>query len=362
MKNKGEPLVRIIKKKELGVQKAMLLRLAAFIFAIIAGGIFIAAIGENPFAVYRDMVRGCFRSSISIQSTVKIAVPLLITSLGVTLAFKMKFWNIGAEGQFIMGAIFASYFALFHSDWPHAILIIVSLIAGAIGGGLWALITAFFKVKWGTNETLLTLMFNYIALYIIDYLEKGPWRDPEARGFPKIATFDKNAMIDEVFGVQGGWIIAVLLVVIIAVFLKYTKRGYEISVVGESQPTARYAGINVKAVVLSTMFLSGAVCGIGGMVQALGTTGTLSTGVASGVGFTAIIVSWLGQLNPFIITLVTAFFSILEKGSQVVQSTYGISTYAADVLQGIILFFILACEFFVRYSFVFRKKSKEVKE
>lgn len=352
-----EPLVRIVKKKELPAQKAVLLRIAAFFLAILAGGIFIAVIGYNPFSVYQEIVAGCFRTPIAMQSTVKIAIPLLITSLGVTLAFKMKFWNIGAEGQLIFGAICASYFALFCSGWPHWLLLIASFLAGAIGGGLWGLIPAVFKVKWGTNETLLTLMMNYIALYIVDYLQKGPWKDPAAKGFAKIASFSSNAQIGKVFGVQGGWIVAVLLVVIVAVFLKYTKRGYEISVVGESKATARYAGINVTKVMLGTMFLSGALSGMGGMIQAMGTTNSLSMGIASGVGFTAIIVAWLGQLNPYVIFLITCFFSILEKGSGVIQSTYGISTYAADVLQGVILFFILASEFFIRYSFVRRKKG-----
>lgn len=352
-----EPLVRVVKKKELPANKAMLLRVAAFCLAIAAGGIFILVIGHNPFSVYKEIIMGCFRTPIAMQSTVKIAIPLLITSLGVTLAFKMRFWNIGAEGQLIFGAICASYFALFCADWPHWLLLLASLLAGAIGGGLWGLIPALFKTKWNTNETLLTLMLNYIALYIIDYLQKGPWKDPSAKGFPKIAAFTPNTYIDKIFGVQGGWVIAVILVVVVAVFLKYTKRGYEISVVGESQATARYAGINVKRVMLSTMFLSGALCGMGGMIQAMGTANSLSTGIASGVGFTAIIVAWLSQLNPYVILLVTCFFSILEKGSGVIQSTYGISTYAADVLQGVILFFILASEFFIRYSFIRRKKG-----
>ena len=160
---------------------------------------------------------------------------------------------------------------------------------------------------------------------------------------------------------QFGWIIGLLLVVLVFVYLRYTKSGYEISVVGESQATARYAGINVKRVMIVTMVLSGAISGIAGMLQVTGTDFTLSTGVASGVGFTAIIVAWLGQLNPFVILVFTAFFSILEKGSGVIQTAFGLSSYAADILQGVILFFILGCEFFIRYSFAFRKKGGNAK-
>lgn len=354
----SEPLVRIIKKRELSGKKVILLRVLAFLLAIVAGGLFMLCIGQNPFAVYKTMVQGSLQNAMVIRSTVKIAIPLLITSLGVTFAFKMKFWNIGAEGQLIIGAVAATYFALYCSNWPHWLLMLACFLAGMIGGGLWGLIPALFKVQFGTNETLLTLMLNYVALYIVDFLRQGPWRDPEGRGFPRIATFSDNAMLDRFMGVHLGWVIGLALMVFTFVYLNYTKRGYEISVVGESTATARYAGINVKKVVLTTMFLSGAVAGIAGMAQVTGTDQTLSTGVAGGVGFTAIIVSWLAQLNPIVILLVTIFFSILEKGSGVIQSTFGISTYAADVLQGIILFFILACEFFIRYSFVFRKGGK----
>lgn len=353
----NEPLIRVVKKSELGGRETLMLRFEAILLALVAGGLFILIIGQNPFVIYKTIVEGALRSEMAIQATVKIMIPLLITSLGVTLAFKMKFWNIGAEGQIIMGGIFASYFALFHSDWNHWVLILVMFVAGAVGGGLWGLIPAWFKTRYDTNETLFTLMLNYIALNIIVFLREGFWRDPGSQGYAKIARFDKNAALDKVFGIQFGWIIALVLVAVIFIYLNYSKQGYEIGVVGESQETARYAGMNVKKIVLRTMFLSGAVCGIGGMVQATGSDVTLTTAVAGGVGFTAIIVAWLSQLNPAVILIVTALFSILEKGSNVVQSSFGLSSDCADVLQGIILFFILGCELFIRYKFVFRKKG-----
>lgn len=352
-----EPFARIVKKAEISNKQVIILRLLAFLFALIAGGMFILAIGYNPFEIYSTILSGSFRSAMAIQGTVKIMIPLLITSLGVTLAFKMKFWNIGAEGQIIVGAIFASYFALFFDYLPHSLLLFVMFIAGIIGGGLWGLIPAIFKAKFDTNETLFTLMLNYIALHIVSYLRDGPWMDPSSQGYSKIATFSKNAVLDRVFGVHIGWIVALILVVVIFIYIKYTKHGYEISVVGESHETARYAGMNVKKIMLRTMFLSGAICGIAGMVQATGSDKTLTIAVAGGVGFTAIIVAWLSQLNPIMILIVSFLFSVLEKGSSVVQSTFGLSTDCADVLQGIILFFVLGCELFVRYKFVFRNKK-----
>lgn len=350
-------MIRIVKTKEKSRKQQMLLRLAAFVLALCAGGLFLLVLGNNPFAIYGTILSGAFRSEMAIQATIKIMIPLLIASLGVMLAFKMKFWNIGGEGQLIMGGVFASYFALFHADWPGFILFPVMFIAGIIGGGIWALIPAFFKVKFGTNETLFTLMLNYIALYLVSWLQEDPWRDPAANGFPKIASFDKSAVLPKLFGVQIGWVIALILVAVLFVYLRYTKQGYEISVVGESRATATYAGMNVQKIILRTMFLSGAVAGIAGMVQVTGSDRTLTTGVAGGVGFTAIIVAWLAQLNPVSSLIIAFLFSVLEKGSSVVQSQFGLSTDCADVLQGIILFFVLGCEFFIRYKFVRDKKQ-----
>lgn len=354
---KKEPLIRIEKRSERTHNQIMRLRLLSVLLAIVAGGLFILFIGYNPFSVYGTIVSGAFRSTMAFQATIKLMIPLLIPALGITLAFKMRFWNIGAEGQIIMGAIFATYFALFCWDFPHWLLMICMFLAGMLGGALWGLIPAFFKAKFNTNETLFTLMLNYIALYLISFLRDGPWQDPNSSGFPKIAKFGKAAQLDKIFGVHAGWLIGLILVMIVYIYLKYTKQGYEISVVGESRATANYAGMNYKKIVLRTMAFSGGICGIAGMVQASGSDLTLTTSVAGGVGFTAIIVAWLAQLNPVGILVVSFLFAVLEKGSTVMQSAHGLSAYSADVLQGIILFFVLGCEFFVRYKFVTRKKG-----
>ena len=345
-------MLRVIKTEEKTAKQMMIIRLAAFVLALAAGGLFILALGVNPLKVYGTILSGAFRSKMAVQATIKVMIPMLVAALGVTLAFKMKFWNIGGEGQIIMGAVFATYFALYHADWPFFILFPVMLIAGIVGGGLWALIPALCKVRFGTNETLFTLMLNYIALYLVAYLQEGPWRDPAANGFPKIPSFAASATLPKVLGVQMGWIVALVLTVIVFVYMRYTKHGYEISVVGQSQATAAYAGMNVSRIVLRTMFLSGAVAGICGMLQVSGSDKTLTTGVAGGIGFTAIIIAWLAQLNPFGSLVVAFLFAILEKGSSVVQSDFGLSTDCADVLQGIILFFVLGCEFFIHYRFV----------
>ena len=355
---KKRPFVRIIKRSELSRRNRLTLQALSLAFALIAGGLFILIIGQNPLKIYSTMITGSFRNQMAIQATVRFIMPLLITTLGVALAFKMQFWNIGAEGQVIMGAIFASYFALFHSNWPHFLLIAVMFVAGIVGGGLWGLIPCIFKVKFGTNETLFTLMLNYIALYTITLLRDGAWADPSSTGYPKIARFSLNAQLDKVFGINIGWIIALLLVIVVFVYMKFTKHGYEISVVGESTSTAKYAGMNVKKIMLRTMFISGGIAGVAGMIQASGSDMTLASGVAGGVGFTAIIVAWLAQLNPVAILVVSSLFGIMEKGSSVVESTFKLSSDFSDILQGIILFFVLGTEFFIRYKFTFRKFEK----
>ncbi len=352
-----EPFLRVIKRRELTPKQAFILKMVSLLLALVAGGIFLAVLGYNPFVIYGTIVTGAFRSTLAVQGTVKLMIPLFISALGVTLAYKMQFWNIGAEGQIIMGAIFASYFGLFHDNWPRPLLLIVMFIAAMIGGGLWAILPAIFKNKWNTNETLFTLMLNYIALHIIAFLRDGPWRDPANPGFAKIATFTQNATLPKLFGVHIGWVIALVLFVLVYIYLKYTKHGYEIAVIGGSKATANYAGMNVKKIVLRTIFLSGAICGIAGYSNAVGSDLTLATGVAGGVGFTAIIVAWLADLNPVGILIVSFLFAVLDKGSSVIQSSYGLSTDCSDVLEGIILFFVIAGGFFVRYKFVMRKKK-----
>ena len=352
-----DPFLRVVKRNDLSKNKIYTIRFLALILALVTGGLFILILGRNPFAAYFSIIKGSVGTGMSFQETIKVTIPLLIASLGVTLAFKMKFWNIGGEGQICAGAIAASYFALFHSNWPHVTLIIVMFIAGFVAGGLWGLIPAVFKANFGTNETLFTLMLNYVAIYFIQFLREGPWKSPENMGFPQIATFSDNAVLPQVFGVHIGWIVALVLVVFVYYYINHTKSGYELRVVGESEATAAYAGMNVKKIIIRTMFLSGAICGLVGMLQVSGTDMTLTEEVSGGVGFTAIIISWLAQLNPFGMLIVSFLFGVLEKGCGTAQSLFNISPYASDVLEGIILFFVLGCEFFTRYKLVARKRG-----
>ena len=225
--------------------------------------------------------------------------------------------------------------------------------AGAIGGGLWALVPAFFKARWGTNETLFTLMMNYIIIGVVKWLQGGPW-EKIPRGSQQIEQFASNACLPRVAGVYCGWIVVLALTVFMFLYMKYTKHGYEIAVIGESENTARYAGMNVGWVIMRTMFLSGAIAGVVGFLLVSGANNTLYSGVAAGAGFTAITVAWLAQLNPFAMVGISALLAVLQKGADTLNSQMGIPASLSDVITGVLLFFMLGCEFFINYKLVFR--------
>lgn len=349
------PLCHVVQRAAVSPLRQAACRVMAVALALATGGVFLLALGFNPLAIYGTMITGSLGTAMAAREMVKMAIPLCITALGITLAFKMRFWNIGAEGQICVGAIAGSYFAYTYAEaWPGWLLLLVMAAAGFVAGGLWGMIPAYFKTKWGTNETLFTLMLNYVALYFIQYLREGPWKDPKSMGFPIMPRFAKAARMPTVLGVHIGWIVALALVAMVFVYLRYTKQGYELTVVGENEQTARYAGMPVRRIVLRTMFLSAGICGLAGILQASGADKQLTDSVAGGVGFTAITVAWLARLSPLGILAVSLLFGVLEKGSGAVESAFKVSPAMADVLQGIILFFMLGAEFFINYKLMFR--------
>ena len=353
-----QPFVRIARRGAMSHKQAWLVRAGGLLAALTAGALLILSLGHNPIAVYADMFNSAFGDRTGFNQLVRIAVPLLGASLAVGLAFKMRFWNIGAEGQILMGGIAASYFALFHfQNMPRPVLLIVMGVASVIAGAIWGLIPAFFRAKWGTNETLFTLMLNYVAFGLISYLQSGPWQCPIQGGFPIISMFDPVARLPRVFDIHIGWIIVLVLTVFVHFYMRKSKQGYQLSVVGQSENTARYAGMNVGRIIIRTMLLSGAIAGLVGFMQVSGSHFTLNDTVTGGVGFTAITVAWLSQLNPLIMVVVSLFIATLTRGSIRIQTSFDIPSTIASVFIGIILFFMLACEFFVNYRLVFRKRE-----
>ncbi len=345
-------MFHIVKREMPSGRKRFLIHFSAIAAALLTASIFILLMGHNPFSVYVSMVKGAFGTAHRFNETIIKSIPLIITSIGISAAFRMKFWNIGAEGQIIMGAFGASFVALNLPHLPQPLLLPLMAAAGIVAGGIWGAIPAVFKASFGTNETIFTLMLNYVALKWVTYLQFGPWKDPQALGFPKIANFSAAASLPGVFGMHAGWVIAVALTFLSYLFFKRTKKGFEIEVIGESEKTARYAGINVPRTIIFTVFLSGAVCGLSGMVQASAIHGTLSMEIGGGVGYTAIITAWLSNLKEQNIILTSFLFAAMLQGSSYIQMAFQIPQSAAQILQGLILFFVLGSEFFTRYIIV----------
>ncbi len=361
MNEQKTPLIRLAKRDAMEPRKIWAIRGASFLVAIALGALIFLVVGNNPFSAYGTIISGALGKKTAIRQTIKLAIPLLGTALAITPCFKMRFWNIGAEGQITAGAMAASYFALFWADrMPGPVLILTMAVAGAVAGGIWALIPAFFKAKWNTNETLFTLMMNYIIIGVVKWLQGGPW---EGRpGSQIIPQFDRSACLPKVLGIHCGWIIVLVLTVLMYIYMNRTKQGYEIAVIGDSVNTARYAGMNVGRIIMRTMFISGAISGLMGFVVASGADNTLHAGVAAGVGFTAITVAWLAQLNPFAMVGISMLLAVLEKGADTLQTRMAVPASISDIITGIFLFCMLGCEFFINYQMIFRNSHKEKKE
>ena len=356
MKEK-EPLIRLTKRQNMAKSKIWLIRLGALVFAIILGGLVFLIAGANPLTAYGTILSGSLGKVTGIRQVVKTAVPLLGTALALAPCFAMRYWNIGAEGQITMGAMAATFFALnMAQSMPSPVLLLVMGIASIIFGAIWAGIPALFKARWGTNETLFTLMMNYIAIGIVGWLQGGPWEGKP--GSQIIPMFDNAAVLPKVLGVHIGWIIVLVLTAFMYVYMSKTKHGYEIKVLGESENTARYAGMNVTKVTIRTACLSGGIAGLVGFMVASGANQTLYSDVAGGVGFTAITVTWLAQLNPFAMVAISLMLAVLSKGASSIQTSLGVPASISDIITGIILLCMLGCEFFINYKMIFRGKEE----
>lgn len=360
---KTEPLIRLSKNSDIPALNAWLIRLGAIaISLIVCSGVIVLLTDINPIEFFAEIIDGSFGNSKKVFKMLQEVAILLCISLAVTPAFKMKFWNIGAEGQVLVGALATAacmkYLCNSITGLPlFAVMFVCSVIAGMV----WGIIPAFFQAHFKTNETLFTLMMNYIAIQLVAFMI-AVWVPSGSQVVGVINRETKIGWIPDVFGQKYviNIIVVLLITVLIYVYLKYSKHGYEISVVGESENTARYIGIDVKKVILRTMAVSGAICGIAGFLLVAGTDHSISTETAGGDGFTAIMVSWLAKFNPFVMIFTSFIISFLEIGASQIASAFNLNQSIADILTGIIIFFIIGSEFFINYKINFRTKhSKE---
>ena len=356
-----EPLMHISKRDEIETWKSWLIRIIAVLLSlVVCAGVIVALTGLNPIEVYKGIFDGAIGTKRRAWMTIRDTLVLLCIAVGITPAFKMRFWNIGAEGQVLIGGVTSAAMMIYlGNSLPPVVLFPLMFLGSAAAAMIWGVIPAFFKAYWNTNETLFTLMMNYVATQVITYCIIF-WENP--KGSNSVGTINsstKGGWIPQLFGLDYGWNLVIVLALTVAMFiyLKYSKQGYEIAVVGESENTARYAGINVKRVILRTMALSGAICGIAGFIIVGGASHTISTSTAGGRGFTAIIVSWLSKFNTFVMILVSFFLVFMQKGAGQIASQFNLNENASDIITGIILFFILGCEFFINYKINFCKRT-----
>ncbi len=359
-----EPLFHIAKRSGMVWWKSWLIRFIAIAAALAVCALIIVFLTkENPIQVYVSMFKGSFGTSRKTWILFQNLAMLLCISLAVTPAFKMRFWNLGAEGQVLIGGL-ASVACMFYigDRLPNALLLIIMFVASLLGGIIWAVIPAIFKAKWNTNESLFTLMMNYIAIQLVSFFIML-WVPSGSSVMGVVNSSTKAGWIPDLFGKKYLFNILVVAVLTVAMFiyLKYSKHGYEISVVGESENTARYIGIDVKKVIVRTLILSGAICGLAGYLLVAGTNHTISKTLAGGNGFTAIMVSWLAKFNPILMIITSFLIVFLQRGAGEIATNFRLNESVADILTGVIIFFIIGCEFFINYEIKTRAKHKEGK-
>ena len=360
--NKKGSLFHISKRDALPLSKALLIRGGILLLALVFCGLVTTLLtGQDPIAVYGTILKGAFGTARKSWVTWQNVAVLLGISLAVTPAFKMRFWNIGAEGQTLIGCLATTAcMILLGGKVSNGLLILISFAAALLAGAIWGFLPAFFKAKWNTNETLFTLMMNYIAMQLASYFIIV-WEVPKGAG--KIGIINQSTRAGWLPEIGNAYILPIIVVAVMTaamyVYLTYSKHGYEIAVVGESQRTASYAGIKVDRVIIRTMVLSGAICGLMGYILTAGISHTLTTTIVDSRGFTAVMVSWMSKFNPFIMIASSLLLVVMSRGASEISTAFSLNQSFADILTGFILFFIIATEFFITYKVSLRKSSKK---
>lgn len=327
--------------------------LIAFTLTIIAGAIMFAALGKNPIEALNAIFILPLTEVWSLHELAIKAAPLILIAVGLSICYRSNNWNIGAEGQFIMGAIFGSILPVVFYGWQPEWLLLPMLIMGMIGGALYAAVPALLKAHFNTNEILTSLMLVYVAQLFLDWLVRGPWRNPEGFNFPETRQFAPVGVLPEIMTESGrahwGFVFALIAALAVAFMMKYTLKGFQIAVLGQSERAGRFAGFSSRGMIWFSMLFSGALAGLAGISEVSGAIGQLRPLISPGYGFTAIIVAFLGRLNPFGIVAAGLVLALTYLGGEGAQLSIGVSDKVTRVFQGLLLFFVLSCDTLILY-------------
>ncbi|WP_373232886.1 ABC transporter permease [Cohnella sp.] len=317
--------------------------IVSILLALLFCGIFIAANGMNPVTVYMKMMKGAFGSEYGLSETLVKSIPLLLCGLGVSIAYRISVWNIGAEGQFVAGAMAATAVTIYFPGLPAYLSIPTMIVFSIAAGGIWGLLTAIPRTYFQVNELITSLMLNYVALLALDYVVFGPWKDPKGLNFPGSPMFTEAQSLP-VLGdtrLHLGLVFGLIAIALYALMIRYTKWGYELRLIGANPEAAKNAGIRISSHILIVMVISGGLAGLAGMSEVSGVAHRLMYGISPGYGYTAIIVAWLARLNPIGLIISSFLFGGLIVGGYSVQ-TIGLPSSTSSMLQGAILFFLIA--------------------
>jgi general nucleoside transport system permease protein len=332
--------------------------LLALVITVVIGIVMFIALGKDPLKGLEMFFWLPIKSGYAIGELLVKATPLLIIALGLAVCFRSNVWNIGAEGQYIIGAIFAGGVALMADKTTGAWIVIPVILAGVLGGMLWAAMVALLRDKFNANEILVSLMLVYVAVQILSYMVGGPWMDPNGFNFPQTQTFEAATRIPRLFSgsrVSIGALLAVLGVVVVWVFLFRTRAGFAQQVGGLAPAASRYAGFSSRKALWTALLISGGAAGLAGALEVAGPIGQLSIYVPAGYGFAAIIVAFVGRLHPVGMVFSALLMSMFYIGGEMAQSRLGLTKSLTGVFQGLLLFSLLACDTLINYKIVFRK-------
>jgi len=345
------------KRKTLSRRALFLVPVASFLISLLLTAILLAVFKANPFVTFAAMFKGAFGSGPNFTETLVKAIPLMLTGLGVLIAFRLKFWNIGAEGQLTLGGIAATWVALFGSPYLAPWMVLpVAILMGMLAGAIWAGIPALLKVRLKVDEVLTTLMLNYVAILLAEHLYYGPWRDPQGFGFPGTPPFPDSAWLPRIAGrAHLGLIFACVLAFVIWFILTRTRWGFELQVIGNNPAAAQTQGIKIALNIMIALLLAGAFAGLAGACEVTAISRRLQQGLSIGYGYTAIIVAWLAQLNPLAAVFVAILIAALLVGGDQVQMMMGLPAAMGLVVQGMLLFPLLAGSLFTEYKLRFIK-------